>query len=666
MVTASAVCLPSFALLSCKPTDVVTPADLIRVGSIAIDTPSFSIEIGTTKQLTATVKDTKGKNITIPVVWRSTIDSIARLDAIGRLAARDTGIVAVTVSSLGVTSPPVGVRVVWNGPATIEELPWTPSNAVSPAVVLKDSIRVLVKNRLGVPSANTRIRFSIVVGGGAVSPQTVTTVSNGYAATAWTLGPAVGPNTISVSVVDTNDTPMPRVAHNAFTRTVNSYLPIVPVSGDAQSAQILGALPVIPVIKLVDSTGAPRLGVSITFSATRGGRVEVTTASTAADGTGTPGTWTLGDLPGDQQLVVSLESAIFTFHATATGTPIYYSPPLLVAGAFSNCGLGADSLVSCWGRGAQTGGGDTVSHSLPTPTTGGITFASVAGGASHYCGISTDQSLYCWGPNALVDTSGLTVEALKPTRLGSAIVWKQVSAGSGHNCAIAADLSPYCWGDDSRGQLGDRGTVTRFKPVAVSGGFTFTTIAAGAVHNCGLTSDGTALCWGANQAGQIGDGTTGDRNGPTLVAGGVKFQSIGAGDAWSCGLSLSGKAHCWGVIANAAPATSPVAMEGAPTFPSISVGGAHACGLAADGTAYCWGANTNGQLGDSTTTARATPVRVVTTLKFASISAGSAHTCARTIDGAVACWGQNRAGELGDKIAPFRTTPRFVVLGVNP
>jgi alpha-tubulin suppressor-like RCC1 family protein len=46
-------------------------------------------------------------------------------------------------------------------------------------------------------------------------------------------------------------------------------------------------------------------------------------------------------------------------------------------------------------------------------------------------------------------------------------------------------------------------------------------------------------------------------------------------------------------------------------FTAITVGASHACGLTIDGGVYCWGSNARGQLGDGTTAARGTPVRVI-------------------------------------------------------
>jgi alpha-tubulin suppressor-like RCC1 family protein len=125
--------------------------------------------------------------------------------------------------------------------------------------------------------------------------------------------------------------------------------------------------------------------------------------------------------------------------------------------------------------------------------------------------------------------------------------------------------------------------------------------------------------------------------------------------------------YCWGSISAAAPTqTTPKDYPTAPAFTSLTVGGGHACAITADGTAWCWGDNRAGQLGDSTTTNRADPVKVAGGLKFKAITAGYEHTCAQTLDGSLACWGLNKAGELGDSTASSRTVPRFLVMGVSP
>ena len=83
---------------------------------------------------------------------------------------------------------------------------------------------------------------------------------------------------------------------------------------------------------------------------------------------------------------------------------------------------------------------------------------------------------------------------------------------------------------------------------------------------------------------------------------------------------------------------------------AVSVGAASACAVESGGTVACWGANAQGQLGDGTRTASATPVAVrgLHGATGVSVSLFAAFACATTHDGHVACWGNGRRGQLGN------------------
>ena len=645
---------------------------VIDVGSIVINSINIQVEKGYHQQLTATVRNKLGVTVSIPVVWRSLNESVATVDANGKVFAVDTGVAAVFASSLAVNSQTIAVRVVFAGPTKIVTTQFTPPGAISLGGTA-DSIRVLVTDRLGNPvTIPARVSFVVTAGGGSVSPAIAVTKANGVASAEWKVGSSYGLNTVTATVLCEDDKPCTFAAPNATTFSITSFSSITPAAGDGQTALILSPLPVNPSVKVLDSLSRPRAGVPVIFTPTGGGRVAASIVSTGADGTASPGIWTLGDITGDQTLIAKVDLATVTLHANATGTAIHYMPLQIVAGGFATCGLEIDFSVKCFGEQPKVGDSSFVNKSVPTPTKTTAKFRSLAAGMSnpsHYCGVATDASLYCWGVNSLTDTSAApkVFSTVVPTKVPSALSFTLAAPGGGFNCALATDQNVYCWGDNSSGQLADKTNINHFAPAPVSGGFKFATVSSGALHACALTIDGSPLCWGANSAGQLGNGGTRASVTPTAVSSVLTFQSIGAGDSFSCGLTTTGLAYCWGNLGTGSTIVStPRTYAAAPTFTSLSVGGGHSCALTADGTAYCWGNNTQGQLGDSTTVDRPNPTAVATTSKFNSISAGYLHTCASLADGSVACWGLNKAGELGDSTAFNRLQPRFLVTGVKP
>jgi alpha-tubulin suppressor-like RCC1 family protein len=655
--------------IGCRNDAPITLPVLMEVDAIVVNEPPAVLERGTRDTLTATALDADGDTVEVPVVWRSTNERVARFERGGVLVALDTGLTTVIASSLGVESVPVGFLVIWAGPATIDSGSFSPPSARGPGVALTDSVRVVVRNDAGAPVPNARVSFAVSEGGGTVSPATDSTDVNGVAATQWTLGPAAGRNTITASVITVDGSPETLVADNLVTFVINSYNALQVVAGDNQTAQILSTLPAHPSVKLVDSLGAPRGGVPVTFTVFANGSVATPVMSTAADGVASPGAWTLGDLPGTQLLEARVEDAKVVLQATGTGTPIHYEPALVTAGGFTTCALETGGTVKCWGLAQQTGTGAASDVATPTQVNGALVATSVVSGPSHNCALTGQRRVWCWGTNAFVDTSGGAFDAANPTELPSDLEWAQVSPGASHNCGVTLLEDAYCWGFNdgaNAGQLGDGTATTRFVPTAVAGGFKFSQVAAGVGHTCGL-SNGTALCWGQNGSGQLGDGTAQARMSPTTVSGGHTFASMGSGSGLSCGLTPppDGKVYCWGAIGGASNVV-PTTYTDVPVFTSLSVGGNHVCALAADATAYCWGSNTLGQLGDSSQTTRRSPTKVAGGLTFTQISAGFRHTCGITTTGAVACWGDNQTRALADPTAPFRNRPRYVILGVTP
>lgn len=251
---------------------------------------------------------------------------------------------------------------------------------------------------------------------------------------------------------------------------------------------------------------------------------------------------------------------------------------------------------------------------------------------------------------------------------------KAASYNSYHTCAIGSDNLAYCAGNNGSGRLGNGSTVVSYSPVSVNtsgvlADKTINLISVGADFSCAVADDGLPYCWGANNYNQLGNGSATLSNVPVAVnTGGVladkTVKHITTGDTHTCVVASDNLAYCWGYNSNgrlgnkstSTPSTPvAVAMEGdlsGKTIKSISAGGSHTCAIASDDLAYCWGSNMYGQLGTGGS-ASSSPVAVKTDGDLAgktikSISAGANHTCVVASDRQAYCWGLNSYGQLGN------------------
>ncbi|OKP93859.1 hypothetical protein A3849_30350, partial [Paenibacillus sp. P46E] len=74
----------------------------------------------------------------------------------------------------------------------------------------------------------------------------------------------------------------------------------------------------------------------------------------------------------------------------------------------------------------------------------------------------------------------------------------------------------------------------------------------------------------------------------------------------------------------------------------------HTLQIKADNKVWAWGQNSNGQLGDGTTTSKTTAVVIPGLENMVSVAAGNMHSLALKSDGTVWSWGYNNAGQLGN------------------
>ena len=148
--------------------------------------------------------------------------------------------------------------------------------------------------------------------------------------------------------------------------------------------------------------------------------------------------------------------------------------------------------------------------------------------------------------------------------------------------------------------------------------------------------------------------------------------SIVAGKAHTCSLTTGGGVLCWGENSDGQLGDGTTTSRSTPTGVSglgsgvtaVTAGRYHTCALTTGGSVACWGWNSEGQLGNGTTTTDPTPTPTeVSGLEsgVAAIAAGHYHTCALTTGGGVLCWGYNFDGQIGDDTNESKSTPTAVI-----
>jgi alpha-tubulin suppressor-like RCC1 family protein/uncharacterized protein YjdB len=400
--------------------------------------------------------------------------------------------------------------------------------------------------------------------------------------------------------------------------------------------------------------------------------------------------------------------------AVASGSTLKFVA--VTAGGNHTCGLTGTGAAYCWGDNStgQLGDGTTSDRNTPTAVQGNLIFSQLEAGESDTCGLDMTGVAYCWGANysgSLGD--GTSTQRTAPTRVLGDQLFRSINAGNSFTCGLTTDGSVMCWGDNDRWQLGSRSLIRTSAPSTVTSSMAFGLIDAGKNSTCGLTNSGQIGCWGLNTYGQLGNGDISQRTIPTLVTGapafalltgghkhtcgrtaqGVtscwgssKYGQVGATDSdpkqWSsptvantseafeqlssgywhsCGLNGAGSVYCWGLFNAISPfGTTPSLQAAGKSYLQMVTGWDHICGLLASGGAECWGQNTEGRVGNGTTSNQSAPATVSGGFTFVRLFAGQYRTCGALASGEVYCWGNNNQGALGDSTTVAKSVPTRV------
>ncbi len=270
--------------------------------------------------------------------------------------------------------------------------------------------------------------------------------------------------------------------------------------------------------------------------------------------------------------------------------------------------------------------------------------------ALHMLGIKTDGSLWAWGGNGSGELGlGTTTDSFSIQRVGTDTNWSSVAVGSRFTLAIKTNGTLWAWGRNSSSQLGLGDTTDRNAPVQVGVATTWSNVAAGTDFAIARRSDGTLWAWGANASGQLGLGDATTRTTPTQIGALTTWSAVAAGNAHVIARQ-SGTLWSWGANASSQLGLGDTSARNVPTQVGVSAAWSANLGCGSDssyalnisGTLSAWGLNSDGQLGDASTTTRSTPTTIGTNL-WSSIAPGTSHVVARRTDGTLWTWGDGGA-----------------------
>lgn len=267
----------------------------------------------------------------------------------------------------------------------------------------------------------------------------------------------------------------------------------------------------------------------------------------------------------------------------------------------------------------------------------------------HGLGIKTDNSLWAWaynfkgkmGVNFESDLFGQNALQVisNYNDVGSSVT--QIATAASHTAVLAGnDL--YVWG--AYNGSGSNNPV--YTPTSLNnnlyhvinnsfkgnrGHFSFTAVSANDSGLFALNYDGTLYATGVNNIGNLGINNLTNNFYFSTV-----FNSFSH-------VFVSATVSSWKMLAS---------------------GGSHTAAIKSDGSLWTWGLNNNGQLGTFNTVNRSSPVQVLSGSymnpeieSWSFVSCGELATAAIRTDGALFTWGYNFYGQLGDGTTVAKSSP---------
>jgi hypothetical protein len=324
-------------------------------------------------------------------------------------------------------------------------------------------------------------------------------------------------------------------------------------------------------------------------------------------------------------------------------------------GGVFTCGRTPEGRALCWGDNSfgQLGDGTREPRKVPTAVADGIVFRALLAHGFETCGVEPNGLLDCWGALgqdvAYTGNYGLVMKPGGIPLLKGAQPSRLIPIADQGLCVLDANGSADCW------RMPDRRNITGATITPAGVQFSTLSLGLGVPSPCGITRSGDLMCWGVLWATGGGPFKPG-----VMLTEAVhavpdrKFKDLAAGpDGWWAIDADGGLYHAVARRANLGGFGK--GLEFAPVLPGQSFRGlamrpdhAFGCALGSDGGAWCLDANAPGPLA---------PSLVGGGIAFASLVTRRSGACGLTAEGRAFCWGENGEGEVGDGSRRARATP---------
>lgn len=275
-----------------------------------------------------------------------------------------------------------------------------------------------------------------------------------------------------------------------------------------------------------------------------------------------------------------------------------------------------------WGRNnvGQAGLGNTTYYSSPKQIGALTNWYTVSTSNAGGIALKTDGTLWTWGSNSFGQLGlGNTTTYSSPKQVGALNTWSKISTGAALvNFAIKTDGTLWAWGYGAFGTLGLGNTTSYSSPKQVGSLTNWSSITTGVYQTYATKTDGTLWSWGANAYGQLGIGNTTTYSSPKQVGALTNWLQVTASEYFTLAVKTNGTLWSWGGgsfygvlgLGNTTNYSSPKQVGALTSWLTVACGKYHVAAIKTDNTLWTWGRNQRGQLGDTTTVDKSSPVQI--------------------------------------------------------